>query len=188
MSKPISLNVQNYHRELSDDDVLTAARHVIAQGLPGEARQYLQWAVEIDGVLIGAKWLLSHVTGIPTGEFQSQYAVYVLEKRLGFKVVNTRADQESVTSIRKVAPVPDNEVRRTDILGSQVAEIRAFLAGRTDHRPSDEKLCDWVHFCYTFEMYTEARGLYTLIDPSQVNAWYLERARKLAKICTMRAP
>ena len=187
MTVRISLKVHDYQRNLSDDEVVAAARQAIAKGLPNEAQQYSQWAVEIDGVLIGAKWLLSHVTGIPTGEFQSQQAIYVLEKRLSLKVVNTRTDQGAVPSVKKAAPAPDNETRRTDLLAAQVAEIRAFLAGRTDQRPSDEKLCDWVHFCYTFEMYLEARDLYALIDSAQVTAWYFERARKLARICALKA-
>ncbi len=187
MTVRISLKVHDYQRNLSDDEVITAARQAIAAGLPDEAKQYSQWAVEIDGDLIGAKWLLSHVTGIPAGEFQSQYATYVFSKRLGLTVVNARNDQYTPPGRRVTAP-PDNEARRLDILEAQIAEIRAFLAGRTDNRPSDEKLCDWIHFCYTFEMYAEARDLFALIDPTQVNAWYLERTRKLAKICAMRAP
>lgn len=74
------------------------------------------------------------------------------------------------------------------ILEREIKSIHDFLGGRTAHRPSNEQLCDWVQFCYKFEMYMEARDLYALIDPSQVNAWCLERARKLAKICAMRAP
>jgi hypothetical protein len=188
MTIRISLKVHDYQRTLSDDEVVEAARQALAAGLPDEAKQYSQWAVEIDGELIGAKWLLSHVTGIPTSEFQSQYATYVFEKRLGLNVVNVRADQEPTAGVKRTASAPDNEARRLELLSAQVAEIRAFLFGRTDNRPSDEKLCDWIYFCYTFELYTEARDLFPLIDPAQVNAWYFERTRKLAKICAMRVP
>ncbi|CAG0973154.1 hypothetical protein ANRL3_01630 [Anaerolineae bacterium] len=187
MTVRISLKVHDYQRSLSDDEVIAAARRVITDGLPDEAKQYSQWAVEIDGELIGAKWLLSHVTGIPTSDFQSQYATYVFSKRLGLTVVNARNDQFAPAG-RKAAPAPDNDARRLDILEAQVAEIRVFLAGRTDNRPSDDKLCEWIHFCYTFELHAEARDLYPLIDPSQVNTWYFERTKKLAKICAMRVP
>ena len=51
------------------------------------------------------------------------------------------------------------------ILKDQIAQIRRFLKGRT-LRPSDEKLCDWVQFCYTFELFVEGYELFKLIDPS----------------------
>ncbi len=74
---------------LSDDSVLAAARAAIAEGLPAEARAYKHWAVDVDGTLIGLKWLFSHVTGIPLIEFHSQYARDVLGRRLALKIVNT---------------------------------------------------------------------------------------------------
>ncbi len=65
--------------------------------------------------------------------------------------------------------------------------MRAFLLGRSDQRPSDEKLCDWVHLCYTLELYATARDLFRLINPAEVHPWYFERTRKLARICSIRA-
>jgi hypothetical protein len=73
------------------------------------------------------------------------------------------------------------------VLDSEIELIRAFLEGRSDHRPTDEKICDWIQFCYLFELYAEGRDLYKLISADGVNAWYLERTRKLAKICALRA-
>jgi len=73
------------------------------------------------------------------------------------------------------------------MLDREIAAIRAFLQGRSDHRPSDEKLCDWVQFCYLFEMYTEGRNLFALVSPDAINPWYLERTRKIARICTLKA-
>lgn len=73
------------------------------------------------------------------------------------------------------------------ILAREIGNIRAFLQGRSDYRPSDEKLCDWVNFCYTFELYAEAHELFTLVSPNGVNPWYFERTRKLARICGAKA-
>lgn len=72
-------------------------------------------------------------------------------------------------------------------LDHQVEAIHAFLEGRSDHRPTDEKICDWIQFCYWFELYAEGRDLYKVISADGVNPWYWERTRKLAKICELRA-
>ena len=71
------------------------------------------------------------------------------------------------------------------IIDSQIATVRDFLNGRTG-RPSDERICDWVHLCYEYELYREGRDLFALVDPSQVNPWYYERAKRLAKVCAMK--
>jgi hypothetical protein len=88
-------------------------------------------------------------------------------------------------------PVPGGSPRQSTAAGfhvvidARVGEVRAFLAGRAQ-RPSDERLCDWIHLCYEFELYHEGRDLFPLVDPSQVNPWYYERARRLAKVCAIR--
>ena len=71
------------------------------------------------------------------------------------------------------------------IIDTQIATVRDFLNGRAG-RPSDERLCDWVHLCYEYELYREGRDLFALVDPSQVNPWYYERAKRLAKVCAMK--
>jgi len=71
------------------------------------------------------------------------------------------------------------------IIDTHTATIRDFLKGRAD-RPSDERLCDWIHLCYELELYREGRDLFALVDPSQVNPWYYERTRRLAKVCAMK--
>jgi hypothetical protein len=63
--------------------------------------------------------------------------------------------------------------------------VRDFLNGRSG-RPSDERLCDWVNFCYEFGLFREGRDLFKLIDPSQVNDWYYERTKRLARVCAMK--
>ncbi len=71
------------------------------------------------------------------------------------------------------------------ILDAQVTTVRDFLNGRSG-RPSDERLCDWVNFCYDFGLFREGRDLFRLIDPSQVNDWYYERTKRLARVCAMK--
>ena len=71
------------------------------------------------------------------------------------------------------------------IIDTQIATVRDFLNGRAG-RPSDERLCDWVHLCYEYELYREGRDLFALVDPAQVNSWYYERAKRLAKVCAMK--
>ncbi len=71
------------------------------------------------------------------------------------------------------------------LLDAELDAIRQFLLGR-GARPSNERLCDWVHFCYTLALYSEAADLFRLIDPAQVNSWYYERTKRLAKICALR--
>ncbi len=73
------------------------------------------------------------------------------------------------------------------ILDREIELIRAYLAGRNDQNPSEEKKCDWVNFCYTFELYAEGRDLFKLVAADGVNPWYWERTRKLAKICELRS-
>ena len=72
------------------------------------------------------------------------------------------------------------------ILADQIAAIRQFLRGRSPARPSDDMLCDWVRFCYSFELYAEGKQLFQLVDPSQVNPWYYERTKRLAKVCEIK--
>ena len=72
------------------------------------------------------------------------------------------------------------------ILAARLDSIRQVLGGSIA-TPSDEVLCDWVHFCYDFELYKEGQMLFTFVTSEQVNPWYYERTKKLARLCSMRA-
>jgi hypothetical protein len=89
---------------------------------------------------------------------------------------------------RKKKPVPTGspEGQPHAILDQQLAHIRTFLQGRSS-RPSDVVLCDWVQFCYTFELFDEGYELFKLIVPSEVNDWLYGRTKKLAQVCRIRA-
>ncbi len=69
------------------------------------------------------------------------------------------------------------------ILDQEVASIEAHLQGRSSIQISDEKLCEWVNFSYTFKMYQHAIDLFSLINQGEVNPWYYERTKKVAKAC-----
>jgi restriction endonuclease Mrr len=75
--------------------------------------------------------------------------------------------------------------RQRAILVDEIRAIRGFLAGNASTAPSDEKLCDWVQFCYVFELLTEAPSLFKMIRPEQVDPWLYERARRLAQACEL---
>ncbi len=72
------------------------------------------------------------------------------------------------------------------ILSREIAYIRSYLSGQGSLQPSDEKLCDWVNFCYTFELYVEGVGIFSLVNPDAVHPWYYERTKKIARSCALR--
>lgn len=76
---------------------------------------------------------------------------------------------------------PENLARQQAILADQVRSIRGFLAGNHGGTPSDEKICEWVQFCYQFELFSEAAALFRLVRPEQVNSWLYERATRHAR-------
>jgi hypothetical protein len=69
------------------------------------------------------------------------------------------------------------------ILEREIGIIKSFLEGHSSYQPTDEKICDWIYLCYTFEMYGEGRDLFCLIDLTDINPWYYERTKKIAKAC-----
>lgn len=72
-------------------------------------------------------------------------------------------------------------------LDQEIQTIRDYLNGASNLQPSNELLCDWVNFCYLFEFYTEGASLYPLISVEDVDLWYFERTRKLARLCSLKA-
>ncbi len=76
--------------------------------------------------------------------------------------------------------------RQHQILDEEIVSIREFLAGNDAHQIDDEKLCEWISFCYTFELYAEGAALFPHIHPEFVERHLYERAKRIAEICTMR--
>jgi hypothetical protein len=73
------------------------------------------------------------------------------------------------------------------ILDHEVAVIQAYIQGSHSWERSSEQLCDWINFCYKLELYTEGKDLFYFVSKSEVNPWYYERTRKIAKVCEQRA-
>jgi hypothetical protein len=85
---------------------------------------------------------------------------------------------------RAAASTSSNDRMAHTILDSQIGQIRQFLQGRIV-RPSDELLCDWVHFCYTFRLYDEGYKLFPMIDETMTAVPFYTRAKKLARACQL---
>jgi hypothetical protein len=197
LEQPVSFTVAGRQFILTGRQALDIARNAIAAGLPPESQSYLSWAVQVDGQLIGVKWLFSLITGIPRYRFVTSEAAPVL-RRLGLSAQQVEAGKtQQVTPGAHQARVeneasfrPTQRVQTPSgahaVLDAQIAAVRDFLNGRGT-RPSDERLCDWVNFCYEFGLYREGNSLFRLIDPSQVNNWYYERTKRLARVCALKA-
>ncbi len=95
-----------------------------------------------------------------------------------------RAKEPTLPS-RRARLEGDNNLQQK-LLFEKISELQNFLDGRSNVRPSDEQLCDWVNFCYSFELYAEGAEVFRLVARENVNEWYYERTRKLAKICEIR--
>ena len=192
LDRVVAFSLAGQRFALSGRQVLERARRAIANGVPPEASNYISWVVEIDGQMVGLKWLSALVTGLPTTAFQTNQTRPFLQ-RMGLSVRRLEAPAVAPTAggPAKQGPATPTGVYKSGsrsqiaILDSQIADIRGFLNGRAG-RPSDERLCDWVNFCYEFGLYREGRDLFRLIDPSQVNDWYYERTRRLARVCAMK--
>lgn len=78
------------------------------------------------------------------------------------------------------------ESRQTEILGIEISRIHEFLRGNGSLHTNDEMLCDWIAFCYKFELYSEGAALFSCIHPEFVNPWLYERTKRLAEVCTLR--
>lgn len=191
LDRAVTFSVAGQRFRMTGREVLERARRVTAHGLPTEASNYVSWVVDIDGQRVGLKWLFGFITGVPHAAFQTNQARPILED-LGLAV--HRVEAAVAPAVREAPrreyqeqpPAPSSVSRGpVAILDSQVASVRSFLNGRSD-RPSDERLCDWVNFCYEFGLFREGRDLFRLIDPTQVNDWYYERTKRLAKVCAMK--
>jgi hypothetical protein len=124
----------------------------------------------------------------PSSALADQYAGWLarfIEVTLPILESTVPARKTPRAKPQPVVPVQDSGYHAA--LDREVGAIQSFLQGRSDQRPSDEKLCDWVQLCYILELYAAARDLFRLINPTDVHPWYFERTKKLARICTIRA-
>ena len=107
----------------------------------------------------------------------------------GFVTATFPILQQAYANDRKIHHNPKENGKLSDaplrhnILDQEVEAIRSYLQGRTSTQLSDEKICDWVNFCYTFGMYSEGKDLFSLVSSNDVNPWYYARTKKIAKAC-----
>ena len=67
--RPVTFSAAGRSFTLTGQQVLGAARRALVSGVPPESQEYFSWAVEIDGHLVGVKWLFSLVTGVQRHTF-----------------------------------------------------------------------------------------------------------------------
>lgn len=131
----------------------------------------------------GHEWIAAnpdatHIPRLPTSTVPKESSFHSLEEKQIPKRINLVSPE---------VKVGNHYTHQQHLMIQQVSKITNFLDGRSNVRPSDEQLCDWVNFCYSFELYEEGHDLFRLVVGDGVNPWYLERTRKLAKICGLRA-
>ena len=72
-----------------------------------------------------------------------------------------------------------------EYLDKEISLINSFLSGKSEQHPTSEKICDWVSMCYSFGLFSEGKELFSYVDPDEVNDWYYERTKKMARLCTL---
>jgi len=147
------------------ETILRSAREQLAQA--GLMNDYTSGAWAITEA--GRRWLREHPDG---------------GQELLHQILQQRLQEKRQQTARSVPTLPSADSQAHAILNQTIGQIRRFLRGG-GARPSDEVLCDWVQFCYTFELYPEGHKIFTLIDAAAVDAWPYQRAKKLAQVCRM---
>ncbi|HSH78664.1 MAG TPA: hypothetical protein VLA19_09055 [Herpetosiphonaceae bacterium] len=79
-----SVQLRGQTLAVRSETVLEVARRAIKHGSTDAAR-YREWYVSIDGARVGAKWLVSEISGLPTTAFDASAARRVL-RALGITV------------------------------------------------------------------------------------------------------
>jgi len=67
-----------------------------------------------------------------------------------------------------------------------LSKIHQFLQGRSNFRPTDEVLCEWVYLCYTVGLYYEGNELFKYVNEQDINAWAYKKAKRYATACRSR--
>jgi hypothetical protein len=71
------------------------------------------------------------------------------------------------------------------LLDREIIAIHTFLNGNSEQLPTSEKICDWVTMCYSLGLYSEGGELFSYVDLDEVNSWYYDRTKKMARLCTL---
>jgi len=76
----------------------------------------------------------------------------------------------------------DNEHILT-IIKRTIRDINAFLSGELPSSPTAEKVCQWVDYCYLFEMYWEGSELFKKVSKESIPEELYKRTKKIADAC-----
>jgi len=147
------------------ETLVRSAREQLAQA--GLMNDYTSGAWAITEA--GRRWLREHPDG---------------GQELLHQILKRRSQEKRQQTTRSAPALAATDSQAHAILNQTIGQIRRFLRGNSA-RPPDEVLCDWVQFCYMFELYMEGYKIFTLIDPAAVDAWPYQRAKKLAQVCRM---
>ena len=123
---------------------------------------------------------ISEITDVPYPKLLAIFVQATYNQLVEFQTQRTRLRPD-----KKAKPNSENQPQ-IQVLFAKLISIRQVLNGLVTI-PSNEVLCEWVHFCYDFELYREGQLLFELVSPEQVNPWYYERTKKLARLCSMRS-
>ena len=166
--------------------MIEKAKEQISSGTPDEALRFREWCVYIEDQPVSPKWLVNLITGADYSEFDSPTARRLLTT-IGIKVTMvSRRVQKKRKSSKKLSETISYQLAH-QLLEQEISAIKAFLSGRSEYNPANEKICDWITFCYTLGLYEEGSKLFEQIDNDDVNDWFYERTKKLARLCSLRA-
>lgn len=104
----IQLGGETFH--LSKDEVLATIHQALANGVPSEASRFKNWSLEVDGVRVSIKWVMSLITGLPTIRFKTGDAHRQLSK-LGLEPQSLE-QIETLDRPRDGDPSPATEMTR----------------------------------------------------------------------------
>ena len=116
LEQPIPFSAAGRQFTFTGSQVLATARRALADGLPPESQEYVSWAVEIDGHLVGVKWLFSLVTGAPRFNFTTFEAAPIF-RRMGLSVQQLRTGSET-----EADAVENSRTREARVSGTRSCE------------------------------------------------------------------
>jgi len=126
LDRPVEFSVSGQRFQLSGREVLDRARDALAGDIPPEAHRYKEWAVDVDGQIVGVKWLFSLATGLGVRQFKTGDARRILP-RLGIKVQSTRETMAPVPGDRPIQAPQIDAMSRHEFLDQVAHVVQAHL-------------------------------------------------------------
>lgn len=136
-----------------------------------DAPQYGIWRLTEKG----HQWLLEHPE-----------ATHISPKRGRTTQTKEVYESRKYTPTKKTPSIGKKSDAVEIALEREIRLIREYLAGQSDQQPSNEKLCDWVNFCYILELYAEGQQLFSLVSLDEIHPWYYDKTKKIARICEIK--